>query len=74
MGNSLLVSLSLKPMETGTHAAWGPGSLLPGPTLSGDLKQAQEMAGMKNLTMGAWPWGHFITGGTVILGQLMTSH
>lgn len=60
--------VSMKPTDT-AHTAWGPG-----PTLSRRPGQAQRMAGMQNLTMGAWPWGHFVTGGTLIRGQLMTSH
>lgn len=57
-------------IQAGTQSR---GSWPPSSTTSGD-GQGQKIAGMHNLTMVAWLWCPFIPGGTVILGQLMTSH
>lgn len=75
VGNCLSMALAGRPEEMSTHAyPWAlaarPLALPPQETWD----RAREMAGMQNLTMVAWLWGHFTIAGPLILGQSRTSH
>ena len=68
------MTLAMKPEEAHRYPQpWVLAACLQALPQQETWEGAKKMAELQNLMLAAWPWGHFITLGTFILGQLMTT-